>query len=147
MPTANRQRGFTIIEVLVAITLLAIGILAAGSMQIAALGGNNLASRVTEASVWGGDTLETLMARGYTHASLVDGDGNGTAGLNCTDNTGTPACLADGGPTAQGGFTVFWNVADNFPINDCKTIRVIVRRSDKGVMKTVAVDFIKMRPI
>lgn len=143
----GRQQGFTLIEVLVAITLLAVGILAAGSMQIASLGGNNLAIRVTEASVWGGDAMETLMARDYTHSDLTDDDNNGTAGLDCTDNTGSPACTADGGPTAQGGFTVFWNVADNFPINDCKTIRVIVRRSDKGTMKTVAVDYIKMRPI
>ncbi len=147
MVNTTNQQGFTIIEVLIAITLLAVGILAAGSMQISSLGGNNLAIRITEASTWAGDMLETMIARDYNHVSLIDTDGNGPAGLDCTDNTGTPSCTADAGPFAQDDFTIFWNVADNSPLNDCKTIRVIVRRSDKGAMRTVALDFIKMRPI
>lgn len=141
------QQGFTIIEVLIAMTLLAVGILAAGSMQITSLGGNNLAIRITEASTWAGDMVETIIARDYNDASLIDTDGNGVAGLDCTDSTGTPACTADVGPLTQGDFTIFWNVANNSPLNGCKTIRVIVRRSDKGVMRTVALDFTKMRPI
>lgn len=146
MKNSNWQEGFTLIEVLIAIFLLTIGILAAGSMQISSLGGNSLANRVTEASTWAGDTIETLMARPYdqitTHTDLLDDNGNGVAGLNDTDTLGS---LADGGPIVHGDFTVFWNVADNDPIINCKHIRVIVRRSDKGFMKNVAVDYIKVR--
>ena len=140
MTAENQQKGFTLIEVLVAMTLLVIGILAVASMQIISLGGNSQAIRVTEASTWGGDKLETLMARPYSHAELVDTNGNGVAGLSDTDVVGS---LADGGPEVKDGFTVFWNVADNTPVTDCKTIRVIVRRSDKGVSKTVSFDYMK----
>lgn len=140
MIAENQQKGFTLIEVLIAMTLLVIGILAVASMQIISLGGNSNAIRVTEASTWAGDKVETLMARPYSHADLVDTNGNGVAGLNDTDVVGS---LADGGPEVNDGFTVFWNVADNTPVTDCKTIRVIVRRSDKGVSKTVSFDYMK----
>ena len=137
----RRQQGFTIIEVLIAITLLAVGILAAGSMQISALGGNNLAIRVTEASILAGDRMEALMAQAY--GDIEDNNNNGIGGLNCTDGL-PPNCTADGSE-ARDGFNIYWNVVDNFPLPDAKTIRVIVVRSDKGVLKTMSVDFIKMR--
>jgi type IV pilus assembly protein PilV len=142
MTIKNQQKGFTLIEVLIAITLLVIGILAVASMQISSLGGNSNAIRITEASTWAGDKLETLMARPYNHADLIDDNGNGVAGLNDTDVAGSPA---DGGPEANGaGFTVFWNVADNTPVANCKTIRVIVRRSDKWLSKTISFDYMKV---
>jgi prepilin-type N-terminal cleavage/methylation domain-containing protein len=138
---SNRQKGFTLIEVLIAMTLLVIGILAVASMQIASLGGNSHAIRVTEATTWAGDEIETIMSLPYAHADLNDDSGGaGTAGLNDTDVAGT---LADGGPVARGNFIVFWNVADNIPKADCKTIRILVRRSDKGLMKTVSFDYLK----
>lgn len=144
MESSNRQKGFTLIEVLIAMTLLVIGILAVASMQIASLRGNSHAIRVTTASTWAGDAQETLMGRSYTHADLVDDNANGFNGLNNTDTAGS---LADGGPIVHGDFTVFWNVADNYPMFGCKTIRVLVRRSDLLFMKTISIDFIKMEPI
>jgi len=144
MNDKNGQKGFTLIEVLIAMTLLVIGILSVASMQITSLRGNSLAIRVTEAATWAGDAQETLMARAYTHADLSDKNANGVAGL---DNTDTAGSLADGGPVVHGDFTVFWNVADNYPIFGCKTIRVLVRRSDLLFMKTTSMDFIRMEPI
>lgn len=144
MKSGNRQKGFTLIEVLIAVTLLVIGILAVASMQITSLQGNNFAIRVTEASTWAGDSLETLMARSYIHADLVDDNANGFAGLNDTDSVGS---LADGGPVVNGDFTVFWNVADDYPIFGCKTIRVLVQRRGLLFMRTISMDFIKMEPI
>ena len=145
MITANRQQGFTLIEVLIAMTLLVIGILAVASMQIASLGGNNLAIRVTEATTWAGDEIESIMSLPYTDAALIDDNGNGVAGLDHTDTAGS---LADGGPVVHGSFTVFWNVAnDTLPDGtvkpDCKRIRILVRRLDKGVSKTVSFDYLK----
>lgn len=141
MDNRNRQKGFTLIEVLVAMTLLVIGILAVASMQISSLGGNSLAIRVTEASTWAGDAIENFMALPYSDASLSDVNGNGVAGLNDTNIAGS---LADGGPVVHGSFTVYWNVADDTPLPSNKTIRVIVVRTDKGgFLKTLAVDYIK----
>lgn len=151
-PPFHTQCGFTLIEVLIAITLLAVGILAAASMQITSIGGNDLAIRVTEATTWGEDKIEELMGKPYDDSDLQDDNGDGVAGLDFTDAAGQPA---DGsevhqfyvGAVATAGYTVFWNVADDYPVADCKTIRVIVRRSDKGTMKLVPIDFIRMKEI
>jgi len=144
MTAMNRQKGFTLIEVLIAMTLLVIGILAVASMQIASLGGNSHAIRVTQASTWADDAIETLMALPYSHADLDDDNANGIAGLNDTDTAGS---LADGGPMVHGDFTVYWNVAEgavDTPLANTKTIRVIVVRTDKGGwLKTLAVDYLK----
>lgn len=144
----HTQDGFTLIEVIIAMFLLAVGILAAATMQISSMSGNLNATRLTEASLWGGDTVETLLARPYTateiHDDLLDDSGNGAAGLNDTDTAGA---LADGGPVQEGTFTVFWNIADDFPVNNCKSIRVIIRRNDSGTTKDVIADYIKMGPI
>lgn len=150
MEKSKNQKGFTLIEVLIAIALLTIGILGAASMQIASIGGNNHAIRLTTAATWAGDALETLMALEYTDDDLADdsntGANAGVTGLNNTDIAGSMADEVD--PQVKpGGYTVFWNVAENYPLVGCKTIRVLVRRSDKGVVKTVTQDFIKMEPI
>jgi len=148
MKKTNSQNGFTLIEVLVAIALLTIGILGAATMQIAAIDGNNMAIRLTGAATWGEDTLETFMGLPYAHADLVDDSNAGAnAGVTGLDNTDVAGSLADGGPVVQDGFTVFWNVADNYPVFGTKTIRVIVQRRDKGLLKTVTQDFTRMEPI
>ena len=148
----SKQAGFTLIEVMVAITLLAVGILAVASMQITAVGGNDIAVRITEASTGGEEKMEDLMNRDIDHDDLKDDNGDGEDGLSYTDEAGKPA---DGSEThlpfvgapASAGYTVFWNVADDYPITVCKTIRVIVRRSDKGALKMVTFDFVRMETI
>lgn len=139
-----RQNGFTLIEVLMAILLLTIGILGVGVMQNTSIRGNSTANTLTGAATWGGDTLETLMVRPYTHADLTDDNTDGMAGI---DNTNVAGSLADGGPVVQGNFTVFWNIADNYPVFGTKTIRVIIQRRDRGQLKTINMDFTRMEPI
>lgn len=144
MKKNNCQHGFTLIEVLIAIVVLTIGILGAATMQIAAIDGNSTAIRLTGAITWGEDRLETLMGLPFAQADLVDDGNDGVNGLDKTDVVGN---LADGGPDVQGVFTVFWNVADNYPVFGTKTIRVIVQRREKGMLRTVTQDFIRMEPI
>lgn len=146
MEKNNSQSGFTLIEVLVAIGVLTIGILGAASMQISSLGGNSFAMRITSAATWAGDTQERLMALPYNDPLLSDDSGgHDLASLN---EIATADSLVVGGvPDPQdvhGNYTVYWNVVDNYPILNCKTIRVIVSRNDKG---TVTQDFTKMREI
>jgi type IV pilus assembly protein PilV len=131
----NGQKGFTLLEVLVAVTLLIIGILAAATMQISSLGGNTVAIRTTEATARASDMVEQLMALNYDAAALAAT----TADLNNLAIAHTA-----GGPDAS-GFQIFWNVRENFPIQDCKTIRVAVQRRDMGISRIVTMDYMKMR--
>ena len=142
----NNQNGFTLIEVLIAIALLTIGILGAAAMQIASLEGNSNAIRITQASTWAENRLEILMARPYAHADLADLSNTGVnAGVTGLNNTNVAGSLADGGPVVSDGFTIYWNVAENTPLTDTKTIRVLVVRTDKGRVKTLAVDYLKAK--
>ena len=67
----KEDRGFTLLEVIIAISILTFGILAVGAMQGAALRGNNFAYGRTSASTLAQDALEDLMALPY--ANMVDG--------------------------------------------------------------------------
>lgn len=149
MMKKNRsQAGFTLIEVLIAILIFSIAILGVAVMQISAIDGNSTAIHLTGAANEGCDTLETLLPRPYTDASLLDVSNAGiNAGVMGLSNTDIAGSLADGGPVVQGDYTTFWNVADNYPVFGTKTIRVIVQRVDKGVLKKVTLDFTRMEPI
>ncbi len=144
MEKNNNQNGFTLIEVLCALLVLAIGILGVAVLQNISIEGNSNAIRLTTAATWGGDAIETLMARPYDHGDLVDDNNDGITGLNFTDTPGSPA---DGGPLVHGNFTIFWNVADNYPVFGTKTMRVLARRQEKGTLRTVTLNFVKMEPI
>lgn len=144
MKTISCEKGFTLIEVVVAIGLLTIGILAAGTMQISALRGNAQARQLTQAATWGQDQLETLMGKSYNGDDMRDTNNNGVNGL---DDTDVGANTADGGPVVNGVFTVFWNIADDYPLFGCKTIRVHVRRNEQGITKTISMDFTRLGPI
>jgi prepilin-type N-terminal cleavage/methylation domain-containing protein len=150
MKKHRSQEGFTLIEVLVAILLLTVGILAAASMQVSALTGNSLASRLTQASTLAGATVEELMALGFEDDLLADTVPAGT--INSADSSVLAAALnnldtAVSQAQQPEGFEIFWNVADNYPFVDCKTIRVMVRFGGRGVVRTVALDMVRMRPI
>jgi type IV pilus assembly protein PilV len=54
------KKGFSLIEVLIGLTILAIGLLAIGAMQINAVKGNFFSHYMTQASYVGQDRLEFL---------------------------------------------------------------------------------------
>jgi len=130
--------GFTLLEVILAISILTIGILAVASMQLSSIRGNDFARSVTEVSTWGGDQLEKLLALPYNDASLNDTDADGAAGLH--DAT---AATADYGPVTQGEYSVFWDVAVDHVASNTKTITVIVTWTDRGVQRSVSMQHIR----
>jgi type IV pilus assembly protein PilV len=70
------KKGFTLIEVLVGLVLLAIGLLAIAGMQITSVRGNFFSSNMTQASILAQDRLETLKNLDYANASLTVGNHN-----------------------------------------------------------------------
>jgi len=102
----NGNKGFTLIEVLVAVAIFAIGILALTSLQAVYIGGNSSARMQTEATTLAAQWLERLKILPYAHDDL--------------DPVGNPH------RQIVGAYRIEWNVADNSPINEIKTIRITV---------------------
>ena len=98
--------GFMLIEVLVAIAIFAIGILALTSLQAVYIGGNSSARMQTEATSLAAQWLERLKILPYAHDDL--------------DPVGNPH------RQIVGAYRIEWNIADNSPINQVKTIRITV---------------------
>ena len=107
----REEGGFTLVEMLVAMAILAFGILAVASMQSSSLLGTQNAYNVTEGTTWAQQKLEQLMNRSYSHAEL--------------SSTGTHT-------EDQGAYQVEWNVADNSPVTNTKTIDVDVKWTGAG---------------
>jgi type IV pilus assembly protein PilV len=72
----KKQKGFSLIEVLIGLILLAIGVLALAGLQASAVRGNFFSNNLTQASYVGQDRLEYLKNIALTHADLTAGTHN-----------------------------------------------------------------------
>jgi Tfp pilus assembly protein PilV len=106
--------------VIVAISILAFGLLAVASMQATAIRGNSFAGGVTGGMSWAVDQAEKLMALPYDDANLDEGDHS----------------------TTEGRYSIDWTVTDDTPTTDSKTINVIVTWTHQGVQKNVSIQHI-----
>jgi type IV pilus assembly protein PilV len=138
----KEEKGFTLLEVIVAISLLTFGLLSVASMQVAAMRGNAFAGAVTEATTLAGDRLEYLMTLDYDDPTdLDDVDGDGTAGLDdATAGTADHSTTYDSETGIQ--YNLYWNTARNIPTTDNTTIKVIVTWEDHGVEKKASMQSI-----
>ena len=117
---ASKEAGFTLIELIVAIAILTIGLLAVGSMQIAGIGGNRSAYRTTEAVTVAQDRMERLLFRPFADPLL-------TVGPN----------KADPSPPAPTGCAVTYDVENvGAGITNAKLITVKVVMTEKGATRT-----------
>jgi prepilin-type N-terminal cleavage/methylation domain-containing protein len=67
------ERGFTLIEVLIGMIILAIGILAVAGMQITSIRGTSFSNSLTQASVIAQDRLEFIKSLPLNDARLDTG--------------------------------------------------------------------------
>ena len=130
------QKGFSLLEIIVAIAILSVGILAAGSLQGPACKNNVISRNYTEASTIATDRIEKLMVLDWDDTLLSDTDNDGTNGGGL-DDTGTGADHS----AVDGKYTIYWNVsADDFPVPDTKTVREIVMWNNRGTQARISMD-------
>jgi prepilin-type N-terminal cleavage/methylation domain-containing protein len=151
MKTKDNEMGFTLLEVIVAISVFTVGLLAVASMQVSAIRGSTLAGGVTEATSWLSDQMEKLMVLPFDHAQLADTDGDGTdqdPDEDGIDNNGgdfgledTTAASADH-QANRGRYTLYWNIALGEEIKDTKTVNIIVTWTDHGIQKRISMKHI-----
>ena len=108
------DKGYSLIEVLMAISILAVGMLAVASMQTSSIMVNATANHVTTRTTWAQDRIETLMALPYSDPWLQVAGNSG--GLDSANNTHQV--------TTSDNYTVSWIVADNNPVANAKLITV-----------------------
>jgi prepilin-type N-terminal cleavage/methylation domain-containing protein len=102
----DNQEGFTLIEVLIAMAIFAVGILALAGLQVTYIGGNASAQMQTEATALGAQVIEHLKSLPFDAAEL--------------DSAANPHQPPAGGSEP---YDVQWTVAE---VNNTKTIDVTV---------------------
>jgi type IV pilus assembly protein PilV len=105
--------GFTLIEVLIALTIFAVGLLAVAAMQTSAVKMNSTADKLTNLSTRGMDKIEELFARPYADPSL--------------DSAENPH------QEMSGNYRVSWTVIDDSPVTNTKNITVTVAGRGKSI--------------
>lgn len=142
----GNQRGFSLIEALIAMVLLSVGLLAAGLMQIGGIKANANAAGRTFGVGLAQSIMDDLRSRALDDALLVDtgNRGNGLDDGMATGGSNPVPANADQAPgqvTGSDGrtYSVFWNVADDVPVTGTKTVRLFVYWNDSkfGLNKVI----------
>jgi len=69
----EKENGFSLIEVMISLVILAIGLLAIAALQITSVKGNLFSDNMMQASIIGQDLLERLKDLSLTDSHLTDG--------------------------------------------------------------------------
>ncbi len=145
--TPKSQDGFGLIELLIAMTILSIGILGIMKLQMQS-GFGNAASRQNSAAV----NLARSKMEELKRIGAYSIQGGAIVGLNDTDTTNdlanwsspdfTEGPFNEGADTSSGGkiFTRSWNVVQDYPLTGFKTIRIRVSWTSHGVEKHVDIE-------
>jgi len=116
------RQGFTLMEVMIALAIFSIGILAVGTMQINSANSNTGARIHTEESTWLVDRIERMTALSYDDPDLAEGTHS----------------------VVQGAYTISWTVVDDSPVEGAKRIAVTATGSHSR-SRPITIDFIKAR--
>ena len=111
------RRGFTLIEVLIALTIFSIGVLAVATLQVTAIHGNALGNEFSQAVSLAREQMEELKSTDLD--ALVTG------------TTNDPNNPIDGTGAAGGIFSRSWTVAAN--TTHSRQVTVTVKWTQRGL--------------
>jgi type IV pilus assembly protein PilV len=123
----KKQDGFTLIEVLVALTIFAVGLLAIAALQTSAIRMNSTGNRLTELSTLSIDVLENLMSLPYS-SSWLD-----------AVNSTTPDSAGNLHQTAVNGYAVSWDIVQDALVANTRRITLTVARNGKTLLRRVSI--------
>ena len=111
-PERKGEHGFTLLEVIIAVTILTVGLLGMAALQATAIRGNAFGIRNSEAVALIEDKIEEYKNTPY--ASIAEGT------------------VTETGVGSFGMFTRKSTIQEHVPVTDTKTISVEISWSDPG---------------
>ena len=122
------NKGFSLIELLIAIVILSIGLLSLAKLQGSAIKGNRFGNLISQATVLAEDQVELIRSTDYAQVS----------------NTNTDFASPQNNLGAFQNFTRTTLIEENVPLNELKRITVTVSWNDgrqhKIVLSTIISD-------
>ena len=120
------NNGFTLIEVLIAMTIFSIGILGLMTLQIIGIRGTTLSDTATVAGTIAQTHMEKIINADFFASGLKDVNASNNHDLDSTVNRDYKNMDVDGVTVDLGRYNLVLNVADHTPIPNTKTIVVLV---------------------
>jgi prepilin-type N-terminal cleavage/methylation domain-containing protein len=144
-----RDRGFTILEVIIALVVLGAGLLGVAVMQIRAIQGNVFGSRMTEGSDVAEAWMEWMMKQPYERVAALDSNAGDTMATQRILNPetllsdfqawGLGTFAADQAPKLAGtGCSMIWRVTANVPEDNMTTVEIETQVAIRQVETTNA---------
>ena len=146
------EAGFTLLEVLVGITILAVGMLAVAQMQITAIKGIDQSDEGTIGLNLAQREMERIVNMDYDDSRLNDnpannGDLTSTASTDyqdCVDSTGTTVVPGGNCLDEPNFYNLIYNVANNTTTaTEYKQVVLMVQWKRKGRTHTRTLTFLK----
>lgn len=134
------NKGFTIVEVMIALAIFSIGFLAYSGLQISATKANTKSRWLTQAVTCATDKIEQLLDLPYAHADLAAGMHTPPHNADGIDND------SDGRvdePDESGSLNFVWNVTDNAPLANVKTIDITITWSSPYSQHNMNLEYYK----
>ena len=133
----NRSSGMTLLEVMIAMLLLCVGIMAVAAMLDVSKAANIKAQSGVEDAIAAASMLERILALPYDDPRLEDHDD----GFNPQDPDHGPFDVGARRPS-----TIEWEVDSEFPTPNTKRILITVRpKVQKGTLSGYFYDYVKTR--
>ena len=131
------DRGFTILEVVIALAIFSVGIMAVASLQVSSTNGDLRARLATEAATVAHDQAERLLSMNYDPADPTEE----------FINSGSFAGFPTPRETTIGRYTVDWIVEAHSLIPGALKVTVQTRWAHYGSNKLYELEFVKIAQI
>ena len=118
------EKGFSLVEVLIAVSIFSVGLLAVAQLLDTAIQYNSSARLMSEATQIAQYQMEKLMSSPYDDANLEES-------------------FSPYGPNSIANYRLSWTVRQDLPMSAMKTIHLTVAWNDRGEAKHLSVASIK----
>lgn len=132
MKTKKRmEEGFSLIEVTIALCILSFGILSLFLLISSGMRGSSSAGRITMGVNWASEQVEKIIGAKYDDDILED-----------ISNRYGDSCSTADHCQREDNYVIFWNVRDDYPLENLKTVQIVVEYS-QGDKNRVEFEYIK----